>query len=615
MTKKTKEKPKKEKKEKKSRLFLMFPALRKILICTGAVIGLFLLLIFSYNFIYSKRIFPKTYAGNLNLGGLTYSEAKSLIDETVNEQKDTKITLSYAGKKWSYKAKDLDIEISPEKTLESAWRVGRQGQFNQIIDEQWNALFRGNFLDINGLYNQGKINKSLEDIASEIDIPEKDATIVIKNLVPNVEKESTGKVVDQEKAKQEIFKAVSSLKSEIETTLPVRIAEPKFVLKDAEELLEKTEEILTNKVVLKSEKKKFDLLPKEFAMWLEFGPSDEKKSLLGKKSVLAVKINDKKLDNYIEWLSSEINQEPKDAKFNVKDGRVTAYQNSQNGYELEKEKAKEAVANAVLDLENQTELPIKVTEPLVSSNSAEKMGIKEKVGEGTTKFTGSPQNRRKNISAGANLLHGLIVKPGEEFSTIGQLKPIDASNGYVPELVIKEDRTLPEYGGGLCQVSTTLFRAVMDAGLKISERTNHSYRVSYYEPPVGMDATIYDPSPDFKFVNDLDYPILIQASVDQNSSSITFQLYGTKDGRKVEISDSVVYEVTPPEPALYVESDTLAAGEIKRLESAHNGAKAYFKYKVTKNNKVLYDETFKSVYVPWRARYLYGPGTEIPPVE
>lgn len=160
---------------------------------------------------------------------------------------------------------------------------------------------------------------------------------------------------------------------------------------------------------------------------------------------------------------------------------------------------------------------------------------------------------------------------------------------------------------GLCQVSTTLFRAVINSGLKVTARTPHSFRVSYYEPPVGMDATVFDPAPDFKFINNYDSPILIWAVAGNNS--LEFQIYGVKDGRQIEISNPATYNYVSPGEAIYSESATMAAGAIRQVERATSGVSASFTYKVTKNGQVLESDTFVSHYVPIPNTYLYGPGT------
>jgi vancomycin resistance protein YoaR len=177
--------------------------------------------------------------------------------------------------------------------------------------------------------------------------------------------------------------------------------------------------------------------------------------------------------------------------------------------------------------------------PEVTSTDLDKYGIKELLGEGTSNFRGSPKNRIHNIGVGAKKFNGVLIKPGEEFSFIKTLGPVDESTGYLPELVIKVDKTIPEYGGGMCQVSTTCFRAALNAGLKITARTNHAYPVQYYNPQ-GLDATVYIPKPDLMFVNDTSAYILIQTRIE--GTQLFFDFFGTSDGRQTKIIGPFVTE-------------------------------------------------------------------------
>ncbi len=161
---------------------------------------------------------------------------------------------------------------------------------------------------------------------------------------------------------------------------------------------------------------------------------------------------------------------------------------------------------------------------------------------GESNFTGSPKNRTHNINVGSKKFNGILVKPGEEFSFNKLLGPVDASSGYLPELVIKKGTLVPEYGGGLCQVSTTLFRAAVLAGLPILERHPHALPVHYYNPQ-GFDATIYPGVSDLRFKNDTPGYILIQSEI--TGSQMNFEIYGTNDGRKVTLDGPNQYDIKP----------------------------------------------------------------------
>jgi vancomycin resistance protein YoaR len=340
---------------------------------------------------------------------------------------------------------------------------------------------------------------------------------------------------------------------------------------------------------------KKDIQEKKFLQDVKLGPA-------------YVSFNSDKIRDFLSKESDNLNIDPSDARFTIVDGKVTLLANSTDGKVV---KTDDAVKLIVSQLEKgQTKKIVLPEENDLASISAQetadisKYGIEELIATGSTSFKGSPDNRIQNIKLGVKFISGTLIAPGEEFSTIAHLGAIDGSSGYLQELVIKENETIPEFGGGLCQVSTTLFRTVMNAGLEVTERHNHSYRVSYYEPPVGMDATIYSPSPDFKFRNNTDHYILIQGSVDGNT--LKFDFYGKKDNRTVEITTPVMYDVTPPPADIYVDDPSLAPGETKRIDRAHDGSKAYFYYRVTKDGKTT-EVKFTSSYVPWPAKYLRGP--------
>jgi len=175
---------------------------------------------------------------------------------------------------------------------------------------------------------------------------------------------------------------------------------------------------------------------------------------------------------------------------------------------------------------------------------------------------------------------------------------VDAEAGYKEELVIKGDRTVPEFGGGLCQIATTVFRATLDAGLPVLVRQNHSYRVPYYEPPIGIDATIYSPNPDFKFSNDTPGAILIQARIE--GDNLIFEFWGTKDGRVIERTDPVVTNIVQPPAAKTIETEDLPVGVKKCTERAHAGADASFTYTVTYTDGRKETKVFRSHYRAWQ---------------
>ena len=301
----------------------------------------------------------------------------------------------------------------------------------------------------------------------------------------------------------------------------------------------------------------------------------------------------------------EVETPVRDAKFVLENGRAAEFVSSQNGQAIEKQillEDMETTLNSSGELE--VAMMVDVVEPKVGNQDVNDLGIKEILGTGISDFSGSPVNRVHNIGVGAATLHGLLIEPGEEFSLMGALGEIDGESGYRQELVIKGNETIPEYGGGLCQIGTTVFRGALSTGLPITARRNHSYRVSYYEP-AGTDATIYSPWPDLKFVNDTKHHILIQTR--QEGSELFFDFWGTKDGRVATTTYPIIYNIVAPPATKMIKTMDLEPGKIKCTERAHNGADAKFDYGVTyADGREAIEETFYSHYIPWQEVCLLG---------
>lgn len=298
---------------------------------------------------------------------------------------------------------------------------------------------------------------------------------------------------------------------------------------------------------------------------------------------------------YLATIANGVNVKAANAKFTVVDGRVQEFQASATGVTLDPAATLAAMQNELIDLSQPTAgLVVAEEKPLTDTVATNNLGITELVAEATTNFKNSPTNRRFNLGYGAQLLNGLLIQPGEEFSLVKALGKIDGQHGWKPELVIKGPKITPEFGGGLCQVATTMFRTVLNAGLPIIERHNHSLRISYYEPPIGLDATIYEPKPDLRFTNDYATPLLLQTNV--SGTLLTFSFYGTKDGRTITIPEPKVYNRVPIPAAKTVEVDTLKPGQTECQKPGHPGADATATYTVTKADGTSVTQTFQSHY-------------------
>ncbi len=251
---------------------------------------------------------------------------------------------------------------------------------------------------------------------------------------------------------------------------------------------------------------------------------------------------------------------------------------------------------------------IKILNPKITTDKANSLGVKELIGKGTSLFYHSISQRIFNINLAASRINGVLIAPNETFSFDKALGDVSSFTGYQQAYIIQNGKTVLGDGGGVCQVSTTFFRALLNSGLPITERNPHSYRVGYYEQdsPPGLDATIYVPSVDLRFKNDTNNYILVQTEVDSAAQRLSIFLYGSLDGRTVSLTTPVVTNRVPPPGDLYQDDPTLPKGVIKQVDFKAEGSSVSFTRDVVKNGKKIISEKFVSNYKPWQAVFMRG---------
>jgi vancomycin resistance protein YoaR len=319
-----------------------------------------------------------------------------------------------------------------------------------------------------------------------------------------------------------------------------------------------------------------------------------------------------------EW-QGKVTREPQDAAFEFDSDtlEVRRFTPPRNGLQLNTVDIVDQVAQALIELEVdekttkvEKNLPLAVKPPSKTLESTNQLGIKERIGFGDSEYDHSIPTRIHNVALTTTRITDTIIKPGEEFSFNKTLGDVSAATGYQPAYVIKNGQTVLGDGGGVCQVSTTLFRAVLNAGLPVTKRKAHSYRVSYYElnQKPGLDATVYSGDVDLRFINDTGAHVLIHAEADSRDLYMKVELYGTSDGRTTEIVDHKTWDPRPAPPAVYIPDPSLPTGKTKQVDWATSGIKASFKHIVRdKNGQVISEKEYYSNYIPWSAKYLIGP--------
>ncbi len=313
------------------------------------------------------------------------------------------------------------------------------------------------------------------------------------------------------------------------------------------------------------------------------------------------RIDKKKIKNYVEEnIVPFLNQDVHNVTISKgDDGNIIFDGYGQRGVSVNVDTTVDFIYTAILDEISYVNVDVTLEEPEVRVNNEElkQLGITELVAVGRSNFTGSSWKRITNVTNGASKFDGYIIPNDAIFSFNEQLGEIDKSTGFVPELVILGDKVVPEYGGGLCQVSSTVYRGAMLSGMEIVERYNHSYAVSYYEPH-GSDATIYSPIKDFKFKNTSGNALLLQTRRGgHENNELFFHFYGTKPtARDVEILGPFVSNRRGPLASKTTYDPSLPEGSATVVSHSVSGLTTQFYRKVTENNHNLYNDYFKSIY-------------------
>ena len=549
---------------------------------------LIILILTSCQFIFYDKFFPGIFVGDSHLFFLTKTQSQRLIEAKFHQrlrQRILTIDLSTASAK-----------INSSQAIDEAFLIGHTGTWAEKIFDQIKLTVSPRTIkpkiDID-------LNEQVNALAHTIYQPPQDATLTIEQSTPSalikITAGRTGLALDKDQLL--IYLEDYLLFGNSPATLPTRQIEPDITNKEAELAKKYLEDAIKEPIKLTFDGNSWLIDAKILIPLLNFTQNNQL-------------IDKNKLSKYLTTaVASKIDQPVIEALFNFDPliARVTAFKPAQAGKRVDMEKTTQLI---ILALDNQRPktitLPVTITQPKIQTQQVNDLGIKELIGRGISHFTGSIPNRLYNIGLAASRINGILVPPGETFSFNDKVGDISAQSGYKQAYVIKSGRTVLDDGGGVCQDSTTLFRAVLNAGLPVVQRVAHAYRVGYYEQgfPAGLDATVFSPSVDFKFKNDTPSHILIQAYTVGNSLYV--DLYGTSDNRVATLTKPIITNQTPPPPELRQDDPELPKGEVKQIDFAAWGADVSFTRTVTKGGEVMIKETWKSNYKPWQAVYLVG---------
>ena len=550
--------------------------------------------VLGWSFWHMDRIYTGVSVAGVPVGGLSRAAAISKLNRELTPYPLQPVTLSDGQQRWTITAAQIQVKADLLAAVNQAYLLGRRDGLRQDLAAQWGLFWRGENLTPPLRFDVGQVRYWVSQIAAEAHRTPRPATQIGDLTLPG----QPGLDVNMEATTASVLEAL--YRGAAGTVLLQTVALPIPAEAQAAAPAVATAADLPSPLTLSDPRTglMFALDPATLS------------GLIQSRDPL--RLNEERLGQVVADWAAQVDTPARDARlsFDAATGQLSVLKPSQTGRSLDVAATVAAVRQALESGSAQAILPVTLLSPAVDMARKDELGIVELVAEGSTSFAGSSADRVHNIVAAAEKFDGVVIPPGEVFSFNAIVEDVSAANGFEDSLIIWGDRTAVGVGGGVCQVSTTIFRAALLAGFPIVERYNHGYVVSWYGAP-GMDATIYTPTVDFRFRNDTGHHILIDPIVNTAAGVITYRIYGAKPDRQVVIRDGVVSDVEEPGSPVYQRDETLAEGQIKQVERAQAGMTVVVEREITENGATRTDKLV-SRYQPWQALFLVGPGVEIP---
>ena len=558
------------------------------------VLFIFITLLFGPIIANYDKTGSNTYLLNKNYSYLSRNQILDQIDKDFIVPKEIILVLPNQ-EKIPFSLASISAQIDKNKTASTML----YRRLNQGIAAYVNYFFKPKNFNLDVSFDNNKLNEQIDSIAFQIEKPFIPTEISYKNNNIIVSLGSTGIKLNKD-----------SLINDINTFLITGNFNQEINIET-----EKIGSIPTDEEINNAKQKAQKLIKKSLILNENFNKiivdNNTLISWIGFKS----NYQSDKIAEYIKNLNSSLKRDPIDAVFKFENNKVTEFKSAQDGISIKEDELLNLIINSLDKLINSEEIldnitiPVIATSPKIKNEDANDLGIKDLLGRGTSSFRHSSNIRNMNVEKGASIINRILVAPDETFSFIKNLGEVSLDAGFKKAYVIRQGKTELDVGGGICQVSTTLFRAMLDAGLNITARQNHAYRVSYYEEDSkpGFDATVFIPSPDLKFINDTGHYLLVQSTYDGTKKSLIYEIYGTSDGRKTEITNYKQWGSQAPPPDIWIDDPTLPVGKTIQDEQRIPGLKTSFDWTVTKaDGSVLHQKTFTSNFVPWAAVFRRG---------
>ncbi|MDD2696041.1 MAG: VanW family protein [Anaerolineales bacterium] len=589
----------------------------------GVAVFLFLIAasVAAFSFTHAGKIYPGVSMGGVDLSNLTSDQAATRLAEQLSYPQHGRIVLQDGEQVWVVEPVKLGLHLDPTNSAQAAYLYGRQGGlFGRWLD-QLRAWRSGYGVAPLFVYDESLARQYLDSLVAQIDRPTLEASLGVEGVEVVAIPGQVGRSLD---VPASLKRLEAQLRSMTDGLVPLVVREMPPLILDASAQAETARRILSEPLTLR--------LPQPQAG--DPPPWRIERDVLAKMLVIQrldsggngeyrVGLDLAQMRTFLQEFAPQIDQNPENARFifNDETRQLEVIQPAVTGRVLNIEGSLQKINQKLAEGEHDLTLEVTFAPPQVGDDATgEKLGITELVSAETSYFYGSSTDRIQNIQTAAARFHGVLVPPGATFSMAEVLGDVSLDNGYAEALIIFGNRTIKGVGGGVCQVSTTLFRTAFFGGFPIVERHPHAYRVTYYElnragnantDLAGLDATVFVPVVDFKFTNDTPYWLLMETYVNAAARSLTWKFYSTSDGRTVEWDTTGLQNIVEPEEPIFQENPELDENEVKQVDWEVEGADVTVTRTVMRDGQVYLQDQFYTHYMPWRAVYEYGPGTKV----
>ncbi|MBL8098872.1 MAG: VanW family protein [Anaerolineales bacterium] len=578
--------------------------------------------VLGYQLIYAGRIFPGVSVAGVDLSGLSPSDAAVKLSQTLSYPITGKILFRDGEKIWVASPSELGMVFDPTASAMAAYNYGRKGGLFSALSGQISAGGLGADVPPVVIFDQRVAYNYLQNIGSQVNQSVVEASLRLDGTNVIAESGQLGRALNLDAT---LIYLGAQLQSFRDGEVPLVIQETRPKLLDVSSQAEAARRILSAPLIVTVPNyRQGDPGPWTFDVPVLANMLAVSVVENNGVAEMQVGLDPASLKKSLDDLKIYVDRIPQNARFifNDETRALEPIALSAVGRVMDVEASITIINESLLRGEHTVNLVVEEKAPAVQDTATgADLGITELVATQTTYFYGSSASRIQNIEAAAKSFHGVLVAPGEIFSMGNYISDISLENGFAEALIIYGGRTIKGVGGGVCQVSTTLFRTVFLAGFPVIERNPHAYRVSYYEMTAsgavdtrlaGLDAAVFFPLVDFKFQNDTPYWLLMETYVNPGARTITWKIYSTSDGRSVTWETSgPVNRVNPPEP-VFEENLELDEGEIKQVDYAAEGADVHVVRTVWRGGQVYFTDEFRTHYSPWAAVCQYGPNTENP---